>query len=80
MNMATDETRSNGPHQSAASPADHDDMLTKEEMFDVEYCISNTINDIKDYCKDEDYEEQVKRLEELHAKVQGMLKKLNNQS
>jgi hypothetical protein len=78
MNMATDETRSNGPHQSTASPADHDDMLTKEEMFDVEYCISNTITDIKDYCKDEDNEEQLKRLEELHAKVQGMLKNLTN--
>ncbi len=76
MNMATDETRSNGPHQSAASTQEHGDMLTKEELFDVEYCIDNTITDIKDYCKDEDKEEQLERLKELHAKVQGMLKNL----
>jgi hypothetical protein len=80
MNMATDETRSNGPHHSTSSPADHEEILTKEELYDMEYCIDNTINDIKDYCKDEDNEEQLNRLEELHAKVQGMLKKLNNQS
>jgi hypothetical protein len=49
--------------------------FTKDELYDLEYAVNNTIEDLKDYCKEEDTEEQLERLEELHAKVQGILAK-----
>ena len=49
--------------------------FTKDELFDLEYAVNNLIQDKRDYCtNEEDVAEDIARLEELQAKVQGFLR------
>lgn len=49
--------------------------FTRDELFDLEYAVKNLIDDKNDYCQnDEDTAETVARLEDLQAKIQGMLR------
>lgn len=53
-------------------------MFTKDELFDLEYAVANLIQDKRDYCaNEEDVAEDIARLEELQAKVQGTLHKMS---
>lgn len=51
-------------------------MFTKDELFSLEYAVANLIQDKRDYCKEEDVADDIERLEELQAKVQGTIRKL----
>lgn len=47
----------------------------RDELFDLEYAVKNLIDDKKDYCPNEEgTAEAVARLEDLQAKIQGMLR------
>lgn len=49
--------------------------FTRDELFDLEYAVKNLIDDKNDYCRNEDdTAETVARLEDLQAKIQGMLR------
>lgn len=49
--------------------------FTRDELFDLEYAVKNLIGDKKGYCPNEEgIAEAVARLEDLHAKIQGMLR------
>jgi formiminotetrahydrofolate cyclodeaminase len=53
-------------------------MFTKDELFSLEYAVANLIQDKRDYCtNEEDVADDIERLEELQAKVQGTIRKLS---
>ncbi len=54
--------------------------FTREELFVIEYAINSSIDDLKDYCEEEGTGEKVARLEDLQAKVQGILRQTGEQA
>jgi len=55
--------------------------FTRDELFDLEYAVKNLIDDKNNYCaNEEDNAETVARLEDLQAKIQGVLRTTASQS
>lgn len=49
--------------------------FNKDELFDIEYAVDSLIKDKRDFCNNiEEVADDIKRLEELQAKVQGLLR------
>lgn len=52
-----------------------DNGFSQNELFDIEYAVDSLIKDKREYCTNiEDVADDIERLEELQAKIQGLLR------